>query len=79
VSSRETHCLLKISKNLQMLFAALTHLNEGLSLETPLAVNVEKYLMCLVGTRRPTVFIKEQSILFLITLIKIIIIIIYSH
>jgi hypothetical protein len=54
-----------------MLFAALTHLNEVLSLETPLAVNVEKYLMCLVGTRRPTVFIKEQqSIFFLITLIK---------
>jgi hypothetical protein len=72
VSSRETHCLLKIST---FLFAALTHLNEGLSLEKPLAVNVEKYLMCLVGTRRPTVFIKEQqSILFLITIIIIIII-----
>jgi hypothetical protein len=54
-----------------MLFAALTHLKEGLSLEAPLAVYVEKYLMCLVGTRRSTVFIKEQqSALFLITLIK---------
>jgi hypothetical protein len=54
-----------------MLFAALMHLDEGLSLDTPLAINVEKSLMCLVGTRRPTVFIMEQkSILFLKTLIK---------
>jgi hypothetical protein len=54
-----------------MLFAALTHRDEGLSLETPLAINVEKSLMCLVGTRRPTVFIMEQqSILFLKTFIK---------
>jgi hypothetical protein len=53
-----------------MLLMAFTHLNIGLSLDTSLAMNVEKYLMCLVGTRRPNGIIKEQqSILFLKTLI----------
>jgi hypothetical protein len=76
VSSRETHCWLKISINLQMLLVAFTHLNIGLSLDTSLAINVEKYLMCSVGTRRPTVFMQEQqSILFLKHWLKIIIII----
>jgi hypothetical protein len=52
-----------------MLFAAVTHLVEGVSLETLLTLKVEKSLICLVGTRRPTVSIIEQySILFLKTL-----------
>jgi hypothetical protein len=71
MSSRETPCRLKISINLQMLLVAFTHLNIGLSFDTSLAINVEKYLMCLVGTQRPTVFIQEQqSILFLKPFIK---------
>jgi hypothetical protein len=54
-----------------MLFAAVTHLVEGLSLETLLALKVGKFLICLVGTRRPTVSIMEQqSIVFLKTLIR---------
>jgi hypothetical protein len=36
VSSRKMLCLLKTSRDLQMLFAAVTHLVEGLSFETPL-------------------------------------------
>jgi hypothetical protein len=48
-------CLLKTSRDLQILFAAVTHLAEGLSLETLLTLKVEKSLICLVGTRRPTV------------------------
>jgi hypothetical protein len=43
-----------------MLFAAVNHLVEGLSLETLLTLKVEKPLICLVGTRRPTVSIIEQ-------------------
>jgi hypothetical protein len=67
----EMVCLLKTSRDLQM-FAAVTHLVEGPSLETLQTLKVEKSLICLVGTRRPTVSIIEQhSILFLKTLIKI--------
>jgi hypothetical protein len=51
-----------------MLFAAVTHLIEGLSLETLLALKVGKFLICLGGTRKPTVSIMEQqSIVFLKT------------
>jgi hypothetical protein len=51
------------------MFAAETHLVEGLG--TLLALNVEKYLICLVGTRRPAVStIEQQPILFLKMLIK---------
>jgi DNA-binding TFAR19-related protein (PDSD5 family) len=54
-----------------MLFAAVTHLVEGLSLEALLTLNVEKSLIWLVGTRRLTVSITEQQlILFLKTLIR---------
>jgi hypothetical protein len=54
-----------------MLFAAVTHLVEGLSLETLLTLKVEKSLICLVDTWRPTVsIVEQQSILFLKTLIK---------
>jgi hypothetical protein len=38
-----------------MLFAAVTHLVEELSLATSRAIKVEKALICLVGTRKPTV------------------------
>jgi hypothetical protein len=54
-----------------MLFAAVTHLVEGLSLETLLTLKVEKSLICLVGTRRTTISITEQqTILFLKALIR---------
>jgi hypothetical protein len=60
--------LLKTSRDLQMLFAAVIHLAEG---EALLALKVEKSLICLVGTRRPTVStIEEQLILFLETLTR---------
>jgi hypothetical protein len=52
-------------------FAAVMHLAEWLSLETLLTLKVEKSLICLVGTRRLTVFITEQqSILFLKMLVR---------
>jgi hypothetical protein len=53
-----------------MLFAAMTHPVEGLSLETLLTLKVKESLIFLVGTRRPTVsIIEEESVLFLKTLI----------
>jgi hypothetical protein len=39
----EMVCLLKTSRDLQMLFAAVTHLVEGLSLEALLALKMEKF------------------------------------
>jgi hypothetical protein len=58
------------SRDLRMLLAAVTRLAEEPSLETLLKLKVEKSLICLVGTRRPTVPIMEhESILFLKTLI----------
>jgi hypothetical protein len=44
----EMVCLLKTFRNLQMLFAYVTHLVEGLSLETLLALKVRESLICLV-------------------------------
>jgi hypothetical protein len=38
-------------------YAAMTHFIEGLSLETLLTLKVEKFLICLVGIRRPTISI----------------------
>jgi hypothetical protein len=71
ISSRETVCLLKASRDLQKLFAAAAHIAEGLRLETLPILKVEKSLICLLGTRRPTVsIIKQQLILFLKTLIR---------
>jgi hypothetical protein len=53
------------------MFAAVTHLVEGLSLEALLTLKVETSLICLVGTRKPTVsIIEQQLILFLKTLIR---------
>jgi hypothetical protein len=54
-----------------MLFAAVTHLVEGLRFETLLTLKTEKSLFCLVGTWRPAVPVTEQSILFLKRLISI--------
>jgi hypothetical protein len=62
---------LKMSRDLQMLFAAVTHLVEGLSFKTLLTFKVEKSVICLVCTRRRIEFITEQqSILFLKMLIR---------
>jgi hypothetical protein len=49
-------------QTLQMLFAVVTHLIEGPSLETLLTLNVEKSLTSLAGTRRTAIFIIEQAI-----------------
>jgi hypothetical protein len=49
-----------------MLFAAVTHLVEGLSLEPLLTLNVEKSLICLVGTWRPTVSTTDQKVDFVL-------------
>jgi hypothetical protein len=59
-------------QDLQMLFAAVTHLSDGAKSWDILMSEVEKSLICLVGTRRPTVSIIEQRlILFLRTLMRI--------
>jgi hypothetical protein len=60
MSSVEMLYLLKTSRDLHMLFAAMTHLIEGLSLESLLTLKVEKSLICLVGTRTPAGSITEQ-------------------
>jgi hypothetical protein len=46
---REILFLLQISRDLQMLFAAITHLVEGLSLETFFTLIVEKSLIFFAG------------------------------
>jgi hypothetical protein len=46
--------ILKTSRDMQMLFANLLHINEGLSLEALLALKVEKSLIPLADTRIPT-------------------------
>jgi hypothetical protein len=54
-----------------MLFAAITHPVEGLSLETFLTPNVEKSLICSAAICKPTEsIIEQQLILFLITLTR---------
>jgi hypothetical protein len=45
-------CLLKVLRDLQMLFTAVAHIDEGLSFETLLTLKVEESLIILVGTRR---------------------------
>jgi hypothetical protein len=42
-----------------MSFAAMMHLAEGLCLNVLLTLRVENYLICLVGTRIPTVSMME--------------------
>jgi hypothetical protein len=56
---------LETLKDLEMLFAAVTYLVEGLSLETLLTLKVEKFVICLAGTRRPTVYAVEQRFIFI--------------
>jgi hypothetical protein len=71
VSFREILFLLQMSRDLQMLFAAITRLVEGLSLDTFLTLKVEKSLICFAGICKPTVSIMEQQLLlFLKTLTK---------
>jgi hypothetical protein len=41
----------KMSRNLHMSFAAMTHLAEGLRLNSLLTQKVENSFICLVGTR----------------------------
>jgi hypothetical protein len=57
VSFREI--LLKMSRDLQMLFAAITHLVEGLILETFFTLIVERSLIFFAGICKPTVSITE--------------------
>jgi hypothetical protein len=59
VSLREILFLLKMSRDLQMLFAAITHLVGGLSIETFFTLKVEKSLVCFAGTCKPTVSMIE--------------------
>jgi hypothetical protein len=64
--------LSKMSKNLHVSFAAMTHLAEGLCLNAVLTLKVENSLIFLVDTRIPTVSMTEsQLILPLKTLIRI--------
>jgi hypothetical protein len=48
VSSREAVSLLKTSRDLQMLFAVVSHLVEGLRLETLQTLKVEKSLIIII-------------------------------
>jgi hypothetical protein len=71
VSFREILFLLKMSRDLQTLLAAITHLVEGLSLEIFFTLKVEKSLIFFSGIYRPTVSIIEHKlILFLKTLTR---------
>jgi hypothetical protein len=54
-------CLLKTFRNQQMLYAAVTHLDDIPSLEALLALKVEKSQTRLVGTRRTAVSIIVQE------------------
>lgn len=54
-----------------MLFAALTHLPEGVLLRALLKLKEDNFIICLVGTGAPTVFMIEwRSILPLKTLMR---------
>jgi hypothetical protein len=54
--------LLKTSRDLQMMFAAVMHLVEGLSSETLLTLRVEKSLFFLVGARSSVNIVLKTSI-----------------
>jgi hypothetical protein len=54
VCFREILFLLKMSRDLQTLFAAITRLVEGLSLETFFTLKVEKSQICFAGICKPT-------------------------
>jgi hypothetical protein len=51
--------LIKMSKNLHISFAAMTHLAKGLCLNALLKLKEENYLIYFVGTRIPTVTMME--------------------
>jgi hypothetical protein len=53
-----------MSKNLQISFAAKTHLAEGLFLNALLTLKVENPLVCLVGTRMTPVSYDGMAINF---------------
>jgi hypothetical protein len=55
--------LLKSYKYPLMPFAAVAHLDEGLSLETLLILNEEKCLIRLMDIQRTSVFIREQKLI----------------
>jgi hypothetical protein len=63
VSFREILFLLKMLRDLQTLLATITHLFEGLSLETFFTLKVEKSLICFAGIYRPTVSITINFVL----------------
>jgi hypothetical protein len=65
VSFMEILFLLKMSRDLHMLFAAIAHLVGGLSLETFLTLKVEKSLICFAGICKPTLSITEQQLIIL--------------
>jgi hypothetical protein len=44
-----------MSKNLQTLFAAMTHLAEGLCFNALLTLKAKSSLICLAATRKPAV------------------------
>jgi hypothetical protein len=52
-----------MSKNLHMLFATMMHLPEGLCLNALLTLKAGNYLICLVGTRKPTVSMMEWQLI----------------
>jgi hypothetical protein len=62
VPFREILFLLKMSRDLQVLFGAITHLVEGLSLETFLTLKVEESLICFAGICKSTVSIIEKQV-----------------
>jgi hypothetical protein len=62
--------LMKTSRDLQMLFAALTHLNEASSLEKMLMAKAEKSNLLHGCTEKTVPIREEQSILFFQMLIR---------
>jgi hypothetical protein len=59
VSFREILLFLKMSRDLQMLFTAITYLVGGLSLETFLTLKMKKSLISFAGICKPTLSITE--------------------
>jgi hypothetical protein len=52
------------AETVHMSFATVTHLAEGLCLRALLTLKVENCLICLVGTRIPTVSVMELQLIF---------------
>jgi hypothetical protein len=62
LSAGEMVCSLKTFRYLQIVFAAVTHLDERLSLETLVTLK-QKPLICLAHTRPPTTSVTEQLLI----------------